>query len=83
MKVLIKFVVHFFDSFPLDDINLVIDSSDKRACPCSVADYYNPAHRGVSHCNPITAYDNILNVTDCNHYVMSGQGDAIPLQAVG
>lgn len=36
----------------------------------------------MSYCNPITAYDNILNVTDCNHYVMSGQGDATPLQAV-
>ena len=36
----------------------------------------------MSYCNPITAYGNIPNDNGCNHYVMSGQDDAIPLQAV-
>lgn len=36
----------------------------------------------MSYCNPITAYGNIPNDINCNHNVMNGQGNAIPLQAV-
>ena len=68
--------------FPLEKINLVIDGSDKYACPCSEADYYNPARRGMSYCNLINSSCNINNVIDYNHHVIVVIGGAIPLQAV-